>query len=124
MIIMIYPRYTHDEKKSTVITQEEIKYLQTNYKESDTLTSWANLLGVCIGTIKWWTNPEWRENKIKDNTERAIKRIANNPDKKEKILEQKRKQGKLKSKTDAFRKYNKEKYYTSKRYIEILNTLM
>ena len=64
---MTYPKLKHDEKKSTKLTQKEVKEIQREYKNNPNYETFAKQYGVSQGCIRYWVDEQYRKKKLASN---------------------------------------------------------
>ena len=73
-----FPRRTHDQKRSTKLSEVEVKVIQKDFPKNPNYKLFAERYDVSRDCIRYWVDEEWRRKKLDANRVRKRSR-SNDP---------------------------------------------
>ena len=62
-----FPRRTHDQKRSTKLSEVEVKVIQNDFPKNPNYKLFAEQYGVSQGCIRYWVDEDYRKKKLATN---------------------------------------------------------
>lgn len=107
---MKYPKLPKEQYNKKILTESEVKNLQVFYKSNKNIRLTARKFGVSRHTVKYHTNPEFKDRELKASHARKFQKYHSDPEYREHIKKKvKENQVGLRAKNPLISKYAVEK---------------